>query len=178
MKINITRHVNMPSRSYGKPAGIDFYVPAFNEKFLSDLNAKNSNLEDSCKYSITIKSLIEPNSKSCITLMPNSRILIPSGVRTILEPGTYLEAKNKSGVAHKKGLIVGSCVVDEDYRGEIHLSLINTTMEPVHIYENEKIVQFIQQKYEMNPLEQVSDEEFESDKTERGDKGFGSSNNQ
>jgi dUTPase len=39
-----------------------------------------------------------------------------------------LEIKNKSGIAHKQKLIVGACVVDPGYTGEI-LSIFTTLEE-------------------------------------------------
>ena len=76
-------------------------------------------------------------------ILPNDRILIPSGIKMEVPEGHVLVAFNKSGVSTKKGLDVLACVVDEDYQGEIHLSLYNTTNWPVVLKPGEKIVQFI-----------------------------------
>jgi deoxycytidine triphosphate deaminase len=37
-----------------------------------------------------------------------------------------------------------NCIVDYTYKGEIHLSVINTSTQNVRIYENMKILQFLE----------------------------------
>ena len=58
---------------------------------------------------------------SLCTIPPGDRFFIPSGIKANVPEGYALIAMNKSGVALKKGLMVGACVVDSDYQGEIHL---------------------------------------------------------
>ena len=64
---------------------------------------------------------------------PGDRFFIPSGIKANVPEGYALIAMNKSGVALKKGLMVGACVVDSDYQGEIHLHLVNTSYKAVTI---------------------------------------------
>ena len=61
--------------------------------------------------------------KDLCTIQPNERFFIPSGIKANVPDGFALIAFNKSGVALKKGLLVGASVVDSDYQGEIHLHL-------------------------------------------------------
>ena len=86
---------------------------------------------------------------------------------------------NKSGVATKKGLIVGACVVDEDYQGEIHLHVINTSNERVSVEPGEKLVQMLLIPVFYDILEEVNSEEelFGGEQTVRGQGGFGSTGN-
>ncbi|HIA11096.1 MAG TPA: hypothetical protein EYN69_03365, partial [Flavobacteriales bacterium] len=74
---------------------------------------------------------------------PNQSVCIPSGIRADVPAGYALVAFNKSGVALKKHLDVGACVVDEDYQGEIHLHLTNVGKDGVFLIAGEKIVQFL-----------------------------------
>jgi len=60
------------------------------------------------------------------------------------EPGRALIAANKSGVASKSGLIFGAQVVDYTYKGEIHINVINTSSKVVRIYEDMKLIQFLE----------------------------------
>ena len=76
-------------------------------------------------------------------IKPQERILIPSGIKVNVPEGFGLIANNKSGIANKYGLIFGSSVVDNDYEGEVHISLINTSNEIVRIGPNQKIIQFL-----------------------------------
>jgi len=111
------------------------------------------------------------------TLEPNQSTLIPSGIRVRVPEGFALIAFNKSGVATKKKLIAGACVVDEDYTGEVHLHLINAGESPVTINRNEKILQFILVPVNYADVEEVDSEHYESlGETERGSGGFGSTN--
>lgn len=111
------------------------------------------------------------------TLEPNQSTLIPSGIRVRVPEGFALIAFNKSGVATKKKLIAGACVVDEDYTGEVHLHLINAGEISVTINRNEKILQFILVPVNYADVEEVNSEHYESlGETSRGSGGFGSTN--
>jgi len=111
-----------------------------------------------------------------ITLRPNESILIPSGIKVSLPKNYCLIAFNKSGVATKYNLQVGACVVDENYKGEIHLHLTNIGENYITLKRGQKIIQFVPIKQKYFKLQEVkSHEQWEvKDNDERGDKGFGS----
>lgn len=113
-----------------------------------------------------------PNDWQAYPLHPGESILIPSGVKAQVPEGHALIAFNKSGVATKQGLSVGACVVDEDYEGEIHLHMINTSQQPQEILPGQKLVQFILLPINYQNVEQV--DSFSERDSERGDGGFGS----
>jgi dUTP pyrophosphatase len=114
-----------------------------------------------------------PNDFQSYPLHPGESILIPSGVKTQVPEGYALIAFNKSGVATKLRLSVGACVVDEDYEGEIHLHLYNTSPHTVVTIEpGMKLTQFILIPVNYQNVEIVN--EFESRQSERGSGGFGS----
>lgn len=116
-----------------------------------------------------------PDSFEDVKLAPGERINIPSGIKVDVPEGFALIAFNKSGVAHKKGLIVGACVVDSDYQGEIHISLINTSLvEYQSLQAGDKIVQFLLMPVVHCGLEQVYTGWLFDEVTDRGAKGFGS----
>lgn len=106
------------------------------------------------------------------TLKPGESVLIPSGIKMQLPRGYALVAFNKSGVAVKQGLSVGACVVDEDYEGEIHLHMINTSDKEQVIATGQKLVQFVLIPVAYFDLEEV--DEIPPRNTERGSGGFGS----
>lgn len=101
-------------------------------------------------------------------------VFIPSGIKANVPEGFALIAFNKSGVALKKGLMVGACVVDSDYQGEIHLHLVNTSHESVNIEPGEKLVQFLLIPVSHCPVELVLESELFTETTQRGSGGFGS----
>jgi len=105
---------------------------------------------------------------------PGERFLIPSGIRADVPNGYALIAFNKSGVSLKQGLSVGACVVDSDYQGEIHLHLVNTSSKTQTISPGQKLTQFLLIEVDHNEIEEVPDSELFSEKTSRGQGGFGS----
>ena len=170
LKYTKIRDVKSPVRGTIEAAGIDFFVPEYNETFKSDFENKNPDVW----YSIFDENVEKPYM--WIILKPQQRVLIPSGIKTWMTPGTALIAANKSGVATKKGLIFGAQVVDSDYAGEVHISVINTSNEDVIIKTGEKLIQFIHTPVLLTPPEEVDEYMFNAlhDKSQRGEGGFGS----
>lgn len=105
-------------------------------------------------------------------LAPGMSVCIPSGIKANVPAGYALIAFNKSGVALKKGLQVGACVVDEDYQGEIHLHLMAT--KSTELKPGEKIVQFVLLPVNYSTVSVVPEEDLFVEQTERGAGGFGS----
>ena len=105
---------------------------------------------------------------------PLERYFIPSGIKANVPEGFALIAMNKSGVALKKGLTVGACVVDSDYQGEIHLHLINTSDSTVRIKPGDKLTQFLLVPVDHCDIEVVDAESLFTTQTTRGSGGFGS----
>ena len=108
------------------------------------------------------------------TLAPGSSCLIPSGIKANVPENHALVAFNKSGVAVKKSLHVGACVVDEDYQGEIHINLTNVGNETVQIESGEKIIQFVLVPVSYNEVQLVGEGDLFESNTQRGSGGFGS----
>ena len=120
--------------------------------------------------------LFVPNDQESIVLNPGESAFIPAGIKARVPHGYALVAMNKSGIAAKKSLMVGACVIDEDYTGEIHIDLKNVGTESQGINPGDKITQVL-----CLPVNYVTVEEAESEDemfgdlvTERGDGGFGS----
>ena len=113
-----------------------------------------------------------PNSLRRVA--PGERYFIPSGIKANVPEGFALIAMNKSGVALKKGLMVGACVVDSDYQGEIHLHLVNTSNTDVTIEAGEKLTQFLLIPVDHCPVEVVDESSLFESETDRGAGGFGS----
>lgn len=105
-------------------------------------------------------------------LKPGESVLIPSGIKANVPRGYALVAFNKSGVAVKQGLSVGACVVDEDYQGEIHLHMINTSDKEQTISSGQKMVQFVLLPINYDEIEEVH--ELPARASQRGAGGFGS----
>lgn len=178
-----TRDVKSPSRANKYDAGIDFYVPTLTEEFVKELYQKNTFRDNNNPGNFLYKSYIalDSNGITTISLYPQERILIPSGIYCkMASPGRALIAANKSGVATKLGLIFGAQVVDYEYQGEIHLSLINTGTVTVEIRGGMKAIQFLEtpifnSDIEIFPQGNLIPSSFYERETTRKDGGFGSS---
>ena len=107
-------------------------------------------------------------------LLPGDAVNIPSGIKVKVPHGFALVFMNKSGVAVKKGLQVGACVVDEDYQGEVHLHVRNTSTEVQSIKPGEKLVQALLIPVDYCNIEVVNVDELYEEETQRGEGGFGS----
>lgn len=179
MKIDYarTRPVKSPKRGDGtiesRSAGYDFFIPEVTPQLLIDIKEKNEKIE---------------LSADGIEIGPHERILIPAGIKmnmVKLANEMYLDygygiasiAFNKSGVSVKLGLNVMACVIDEDYQGEIHISIQNTTNDPVVIKFGDKIIQFLFIPVLLPALVEKPQEELFNIETVRGAGGFGSTGN-
>ena len=178
IRFALTRNVKAPNRANPTDAGIDFYVPKFDEDMINAMILANPQFSRNTFTDYINTTEINGEIKKYFYIKQHERILIPSGVKCKMQTGTKaLIAFNKSGVSTKTGLTVGACVVDIDYQGEIHISLINTSSNPVMIHEDMKAVQFIEIPIYCSDIEITDEKNLYSDTTSRGDKGFGSHDN-
>jgi len=80
---------------------------------------------------------------SGIIINPGESKIIPTGVRFGVPHGYMLEVKNRSSMAAKKSLIVGACVVDPGYDGELFVNLHNIGIKEQFIAAGDKIAQVV-----------------------------------
>ena len=104
---------------------------------------------------------------------PGASCLVPTGLKVIVPKNHILEVKNKSGVVHKQKLLVGACVVDPGYTGEVYVNLHNIGGSTRIIQPGQKIAQSV-----LVPVVVCEPDEINYDPstlhTERSDGGFGS----
>ena len=108
-----------------------------------------------------------------ITLTPNQCILIPTGIAVYIENPQYCGIiAPRSGLGHKKGLVLGNLVgiIDSDYQGELKVSFWNRGTSPQSIRPLERIAQLLFLPIATPTLEIVE----EMAESERGTGGFGS----
>ena len=164
------RDVKSPSRSNVGDAGLDFYMP-------SNLTTQDIISCNPLKDDFHI-SLDDNYHVSKIILNPHRRILIPSGIKILLEPKySMMIACNKSGLSTKKGLIFTAQVCDSPYTGEYHIGIYNTSNESAVINAGEKIMQFVHVPIYLTEPEEITKAEFDSLADTwgtRGSNGFGS----
>ena len=107
-------------------------------------------------------------------LLSEETILIPTGLSIFIENKDYAATiLPRSGLGHKKGIVLGNLVglIDSDYQGELMISCWNRSKENYIIEPLDRIAQMVFIKVEHPKLEIV--DEFRT--SERGEKGFGSS---
>lgn len=172
------RNVKSPNRANEGDAGLDFYVPILTDQ---DIRAVSQNLEQMHQGNLRFKYL--DNGELCISISPGGRVLIPSGIRVLIEPrDSMLMAANKSGVATKTGLLYTAEIVDSPYTGEMHIGIFNSGVQKqtIPLSSGKKIMQFIHVPIILSTPVEISNDDYEvksKDRGSRGLNGFGSSDN-
>jgi dUTP pyrophosphatase len=105
------------------------------------------------------------------TIYSGGRMRLPTGIAVAIPPGMYGRIAPRSGLAAKYGVDVLAGVIDQSYRGELQVILLNTGDQPFIIEHGDRIAQLIIERCETPAVELVDD----LDTTERGAGGFGSS---
>ena len=84
-----------------------------------------------------------PKTHEPVTIEPGQSVILPTGLKFGVPHGYMLEVKNRSSVASKRSLIVGACVVDSGYDGEVFVNLHNIGTEPQVVEPHTKIAQVV-----------------------------------
>jgi dUTP pyrophosphatase len=74
---------------------------------------------------------------------PGQSVILGTGLKFGVPHGYMLEVKNRSGNAAKRSLLVGACVIDSGYDGEVFINLHNVGTEPQFIESGMKIAQVV-----------------------------------
>ncbi|MCX7769518.1 MAG: dUTP diphosphatase [Proteobacteria bacterium] len=106
-----------------------------------------------------------------IIIRPLERVIIPTGLAIELPKGFEAQIRPRSGLALKNGITILNSpgTIDEDYRGEIKIILINLGQEDFQVNRGDRIAQMVFSKVSRVELFEVS---FLND-TNRNDGGFG-----
>jgi dUTP pyrophosphatase len=123
------------------------------------------------KYSLpsNLKQINDFDDKVFV-LQPHERVLIKTGLHIELPQGIEAQLRPRSGLSLKHGIMAILGTIDEDYRGDVGIILLNTSNRVFEINYGDKLGQLVFNKIEKFDLQittQLSD-------TNRGNKGFGS----
>ena len=115
---------------------------------------------------------IRANLEEPITIKPNQRSLIKTGLYISLHDGYEAQIRPRSGLALKKGITVLNSpgTSDADYRGEIGVIIANLSDSDFTIKSGDRIAQMVIAKFEKISWKAVD----KLDNSLRGNKGFGS----
>lgn len=108
-----------------------------------------------------------------VTIAPGETRLVRTGLAIhIANPGFAALILPRSGLGHKKGIVLGNLVglIDSDYQGELMISTWNRESEPFTLEPFERLAQLVVVPV-VQPEFRVVDE---FDASERGEGGFGS----
>lgn len=138
-------------------------------KLTRGMNAPEYATEGSA--AVDLRAAIDEGSR--VIIEPGARALIPTGVHIAPESKNVVGiVAGRSGFGVKKGVSLanGIGVIDSDYRGEVHVCLINRGEEPFTVERGDRIAQLM-----FMPVLHADFTVTESlDDTDRGEGGFGS----
>ena len=151
----------IPTKASDKASCFDVYV-GFEARY---------NYEHLGEDSLKIVSYTKDKS---LIVYPKSRALIPTGIRLDIPEGYEVFLYSRSGLSFVDGLILTNSVgiIDEDYRGELFISVTNTSSRRVVINNGTRIAQLQLRKRQDFIVEEVK--EYDVNKTKRATGGFGS----
>ena len=114
---------------------------------------------------------INANLSEAISIAPQERALIPTGIFLEIPEGYEAQIRTRSGMALKHGIacLNSPGTIDADYRGEIKVILINLSADIQTIHPGDRIAQMIFAKVET--VQWIESETI--NETSRGDGGFG-----
>lgn len=107
-----------------------------------------------------------------VILAPRHRALVPTGLRIALPRGYEAQMRPRSGLAARHGVTIINSpgTIDEDYRGELMVALINHGEEAFAVQRGLRIAQLV-----IAPVSKaIWRETQELDATNRGGGGYGS----
>ena len=78
-----------------------------------------------------------------VLLKPGKSAILATGLKFGVPHGYMLEVKNRSSVAAKRSLLVGACVIDSGYDGEVFINLHNVGESAQLIESGQKIAQVV-----------------------------------
>lgn len=105
-----------------------------------------------------------------VTIQPNERVLIPTGVAMEIPEGHFCYVMGRSGNTIKKGLHVALGTIDSDYIGEIGVMAFNQSDDVISFAKGDRVAQMVILPYPKVEFVEVD----ELSETERGTGGYGS----
>ena len=108
------------------------------------------------------------------TIPAKGAAVVPVGLKlAYLPPGVWIRIESRSGLQFKHGLQAFNGIIDNQYRGDMGIRILNHSDKDYTVMKGDRVAQLV-----LYPLV-VADSIWSDtvDETERGEKGFGSSGN-
>lgn len=107
-----------------------------------------------------------------ILILPLERRLVKTGISIMIPQNFYGHISDRSGMAYKFGAHCLGKIIDESYRGEIGIVLLNTDKHNfLEVKRGDRPAQILFHKYYKFEFEEVDN----LDESMRGENGYGSS---
>ena len=102
----------------------------------------------------------------------NSSAIVPIGIKVgYISSGYWFKVESRSGLSFKHSLLAHPGIIDNQYRGDMGVKIYNHSDKDYEFKKGDKVAQLV--VYEL--LEPMISWTDEVENTERGEKGFGSS---
>ena len=149
----------------------------FESQFTSSVELKYINESENVNpdYAYKSDSGFDLRASEDVWVFPNSRVLVPTGLKFDIPDGYEIQVRSKSGLALNQGLFVLNSpgTVDSGYLGEVKVIIFNTTTEKVKIVKGQKIAQAVLCPVVNGKWVSLIQTKSMDDK-DRNDNGFGS----
>ena len=150
--------------------GTVLHQPKVNVRIFNATPWGNPKYETAQSSGFDLRAFIDED----IVLKPNQRHLIPTGIYLELPALLEVQVRPRSGLANEFGISIVNTpgTIDSDYRGQLHVNLINLGNEDFVVSSGMRIAQGVLVPVFQAKWEDVSSVD-ELAKTERADKGHG-----
>lgn len=110
-----------------------------------------------------------------VVVEPGRMVRIPTGLKIALPPDHEGQVRPRSGLAANHGVTVLNApgTIDEDYRGEVQVILVNHGSDALTIAHGDRVAQLVVAPVSRVQVQTVDDESALGS-TRRGQGGFGS----
>jgi len=115
-----------------------------------------------------------PENRDPVFVDPGQSKILGTGIKMQVPSGYMLQIMNKSGVAAKRSLVTGACVVDQGYTGEIFVNLHNIGTETQMLEPGVKLAQGVFIEVLKPELVEVKEDNIYGKSTDRGAGALGS----
>ena len=115
-----------------------------------------------------------PEDNLPATIEPGQSAILGTGIKMQVPGDHMLQIMNKSGVAAKRSLVTGACVVDQGYTGEIFVNLHNIGTSTQVIEPGVKLAQGVFIEVSKPLMVEISEDNIYGRNTDRGSGALGS----
>ena len=132
----LIRDTRIPSRGTSKSSGIDLFCPKMDDAFIKTFNSRNNHARSMAYYD---------DSHHNIFVYPHGQVMIPTGllVNFLEQEDSTLIALNRGSISWEPRLTLLACNIDQDFEGELFISMQNYSDLATIILPEQKLTQVV-----------------------------------